>query len=64
MSEMTGACCAHLTVKWVTEKLPKGLTRGWWECVLCKTPFAPALASRSLEIIGRIFALDAGWDGR
>lgn len=39
-----GPCCAHLRVLWVTEDLPNGLTRGWWECDMCKTKFAPVMA--------------------
>lgn len=49
--------CAHLTVKWCTEPvqqfveatadMPGGMrtmTRGWWECVMCHTAFAPLAA--------------------
>ena len=44
-----GACCAHLTVKWTTEELPSGLTRGWWECQTCRTHFWPKAALEAQE---------------
>lgn len=36
-----GPCCAHLLVRWTTEDLPNGYTRGWWECRDCHTKFVP-----------------------
>ena len=44
-----GGCCAHLTVKWTTEELPSGFTRGWWECQTCQTHFWPKAALLSQE---------------
>ena len=38
---MTEACCSHLTVKYTTETIRGGLTRGWWECQDCQTKFIP-----------------------
>jgi hypothetical protein len=39
------ASCACLRVQWQTERLPDGLTRGWWECGDCRTEFIPLKAS-------------------
>ncbi len=36
-----GPCCAHLTVKYVTEPVGNGAMRGWWECSDCHTKFIP-----------------------
>ena len=58
---MTGPACAHLKVYW-TEQITEGVGRiGWWECVLCRTPFLPdtsakpmgqdAVADRALRVI-------------
>jgi len=39
---LNGCACAHTRVKWRTEDLPGGMTRGWWECDSgCGTKFAP-----------------------
>lgn len=34
--------CAHRTALYVTEFESSGLTKGWWECKLCRAEFVPA----------------------
>lgn len=38
---MSDALCAHQTVRYTTQQLERGQTRGWWECDSCRTKFVP-----------------------
>lgn len=54
--------CAHLHVRWITEKAGDGLTRGWWECEFCEMRFAPWTISKpessdELASIGAVLKL-------
>lgn len=44
-----GEACAHRTVLYVIERESSGLTKGWWECKLCRAPFVKADAVEQAE---------------
>ncbi len=44
MPDAPTACCACLTVTYVTAPTEDGHTRGWWACKLCGNKFGPVRA--------------------
>src|ERR1051325_946833 len=48
----THGCCAHSTVKYLTEEVPNsnGALTGYWQCSDCPTKFWPIVAETSAPV--------------